>query len=483
MATTHSALVRRELDAFRQALRPGGALAGHFDPGEVTVVRVPARLDVMGGIADYSGANVCQLPLAHGAVLGIQRRADGWVRVVSVGIERHGLRNDFALPLEGFARRGRLRSYDEMRRLLSADASRCWAAYILGSLFVLLKEKRLNGLSHGFNIGLVSGVPMNVGIGSSATVEVATLYAIDRLLGLALDPLHLARLGQMAENRVVGAPCGIMDQIAVACGRRGRLLHILCQPGRVVGEVALPSFCEVAGVNSHVRHSVGGERYTATRVATFMGRRVIFERIRRRGGTARGEEPFGGYLCNISPEAYRLVYRRWLPQRLSGAQFLRRHETTEDPVAPVDPKRIYRVESRTSHPIHENARVLEFLRCLDNARLSGDRRFLVRAGELMYASHWSYALKCGQSCPETDFLVRTARRLGPKRGIYGAKITGGGSGGTVAVLGEKGKLGEALRELLGAYREAWNIRAQVFRGSSPGACQLGTLAVPVPPGG
>ena len=471
--------VQRELDAYREALRVGGSLAGHFDPGELTAVRVPARLDVMGGIADYSGANVCQFPLAHGAVLGIQPRADRWIRVLSAGIERHGLVNRFSLHVGDFRRGKQLRSYDEMRQLLAADAKRSWAAYVVGAIFVLLKEKRLPRLSRGFNIGLLSHVPMNVGIGSSATVEVATLYAVDRVLGLDLDPLELARLGQVAEHRVVGAPCGIMDQIATACGHAGRLLHILCQPGQVVGDLAVPDFCELAGINSHVRHSVGGEKYTTTRVATFMGRRILFERIRKTARLGDGQAPFGGYLCNIAPEDFRVVYRHWLPRRLTGAAFLKRYGTTEDPVAPVDPKAAYQVASRTSHPIHENQRVLEFIRCLENARLSGDRRFLVRAGQLMYASHWSYARKCAQSCREVDFLVKAARRMGPEEGVYGAKITGGGSGGTVALLGEKGKLRAAVRKLTAAYRQVWGIRADVFLGSSPGACEFGSLRLGV----
>jgi L-arabinokinase len=318
-----------------------------------------------------------------------------------------------------------------------------------------------------------------VGIASSATVEVSVLHGLDQLLGLGLEGVDLGRLGQMAENRVVGAPCGIMDQLAVACGSAGRLLHILCQPDIVCGEVETPESVEFAGVNSHVKHSVGGAKYTETRVATFMGRKIIFDRLRRAGGLDRGEVLFGGYLCNIEAQDYAALYRRWLPRRMTGAAFLKKHGTTEDPVAPVDPDKTYCVESRASHPIFETARVRAFISRLYNARLTGDPRFLVQAGELMYASHWSYARRCGQSCREIDFLVSLARRMGAARGIYGAKITGGGSGGVVAVMGDKARLSAALAEIVGRYEREFGIRGQVFMGSSPGARQFRRLKIQV----
>lgn len=468
-----------ELDAFRKALSNratrGGELATLFDKGPITVVRVPARLDVMGGIADYSGANVSEYPLAHGAVLGIQKRRDRWIRVVSVGIEKHNLANDFAINMEGFYSGSRVRAYEKMRQLFERDVARSWAAYVVGAVFVLLKEKKVRRLGHGFNIGLVSHVPMNVGIGSSATVEMAALYAVDQLLGLRIDQLELARLGQTAENRVVGAPCGLMDQITVTCGRQDQLLHILCQPDILCGAVDVPEFCEFAGINSMVKHSVGGARYTDVRVATFMGRRIIFDRLRRIDRLKRNEQPFGGYLCNITPSDYANVYAKWLPKRITGAEFLKKHKTTDDPAAAINPKKAYLVESRTSHPIYETWRVTQFIGRLNQARITGDRRFLIEAGKLMYASHWSYARKCGLSCKEVDFLVRTVRRMGVRAGLYGAKITGGGSGGTVAVMGEKGKLKPAIKRIVAAYQEAYGHKADVFTGSSPGAYEFGSV--------
>src|SRR2546429_255232 len=80
-----------------------------------------------------------------------------------------------------------------------------------GCIFTLLKEESIH-LPYGFSMLLLSAVPMNVGIGSSAAVEIGTLSCLNAYLGLKLSGGRIAQLGQMAENHVVGAPCGIMDQ-------------------------------------------------------------------------------------------------------------------------------------------------------------------------------------------------------------------------------------------------------------------------------
>ena len=138
-------------------------------------------------------------------------------------------------------------------------------------------------LPYGFNLLLLSAVPMNVGIGSSAAVEIGTLSCLNAYLGLKISPSRIARLGQMAENHVVGAPCGIMDQIAITSGRQGCLTHILCRPGEVKGEVQIPPGTGFVGINSMVRHSVAGSPYSDTRIGAFMGKKIIND-IRARTG-------------------------------------------------------------------------------------------------------------------------------------------------------------------------------------------------------
>jgi L-arabinokinase len=99
-------------------------------------------------------------------------------------------------------------------------------------------------------------------------------------------------------------------------------------------------------------------------------------------------------------------------------------------------------------------------------------------GELMYASHASYSA-CGLGSDGTDRLVELVREAGSTAGLYGAKITGGGSGGTVAVLG-RSDAGPALAQVAARYAEECGRGGYVFRGSSPGACQFGVTLIERP---
>lgn len=209
-------------------------LAGFFSAGELWVSRVPARLDVMGGIADYSGANVCEAVLGRGILMALQPRNDRTLRIRTLQAGQRNLPVETRIPLDYFAAGDSLAEYTDVRALCRVNPLVNWAAYIGGSIFTLLKEEPVQ-LPFGFSMLLLSAVPMNVGIGSSAAVEIGALSCLNAYLGIQLDPARMARLGQMAENHVVGAPCGIMDQISVTSGREGPLTHILCLPARSWG--------------------------------------------------------------------------------------------------------------------------------------------------------------------------------------------------------------------------------------------------------
>src|SRR5437764_244523 len=123
---------------------------------------------------------------------------------------------------------------------------------------------------------------------------------------------------------------------------------------------------------------------------------------------------------------------------MSGQKFLDNHKGITDTVTSVDPSVEYPVLAATRHPIHEHARVNSFAAILKSWKGDEQARKL---GELMYESHESYSI-CGLASNGTDALVALVRASAGDD-LYGAKITGGGSGGTVAVLGRRGA-GEAV---------------------------------------
>src|SRR4029077_18550232 len=108
----------------------------------------------------------------------------------------------------------------EARLRLSRDPERAWAAHVAGALVVLQHEHR-HRPRHGLKVLLRSSVPIGKGVSSSAALEVAAFDALASVAGLEIYDRALALMAQKVENLVVGAPCGVMDQMTAACGRRG----------------------------------------------------------------------------------------------------------------------------------------------------------------------------------------------------------------------------------------------------------------------
>jgi L-arabinokinase len=132
------------------------------------------------------------------------------------------------------------------------------------------------------------------------------------------------------------------------------------------------------------------------------------------------------------------------------------------------------VRAAAEHPILEHERVRRFRTLLVEGAATEEAR--AELGQLMYESHASYSA-CGLGSDGTDRLVALCRAAGPAGGIYGAKITGGGSGGTVAVLAAAGRR-DAVEAIARQYQQETNREASIFAGSSSGARAFGvqTLA-------
>jgi|GEM_PF-56598 len=437
----------------------------------VVISRAPARLDVMGGIADYSGAIVLEGTLAEATICGVQLRDDQTVRIVSSANDPHGgAERDVTVPLNVLfpARTGS--PFARVRSEFPKSSPRHWASYGLGAYTVLMAEHVVGSFPCGATIVVHSNVPLGAGVSSSAALEVAVMKALSHSYGFPMAGIPLASLCQKVENYVVGAPCGIMDQVTSVLGREDEFLCLKCQPHDVQGFVRLPKGVRVVGLNSDVKHSVGGERYTSARVGAFMGQRIIQEVGLREAGV----DPTGGYLANISVADFRKKWARHLPPKMAGAEFLESYHRTNDPVAPVAPQTEYMVRSRAAHPVYENDRVQRFISLMKTATDSGEKAPLIAAGKLMYASHWSYGQRCGLGSRETNTLVSLVRQRGVSEGFFGAKITGGGSGGTVAILCRR-DTDTALESIAERYHEISGRSPQLFLRSGPGADQWGVI--------
>jgi L-arabinokinase len=455
---------------------------GAASSGAVRVSRAPGRLDVMGGIADYTGSLVCEATLDRAAAVALAPRGDRDLQVFSFNLFDEHQPFTLRIPLEALASR----SAEQLRAEFNQPGRR-WAAYLAGCLFVLHEAGLidLHDPAHtGLDLALYSTVPLGAGVSSSAAIEVATMMNLRDHFGIAgkLDAMRLASLCQRVENQVVGAPCGIMDQVTCTAGRAGALLKLLCQPHEIQGFLELPQDVRVIGINTQVRHSVGSGQYGRTRCAAFMGHKIILakmEEIGRAAGMRMVADPTGGYLANLPLDDYKKYFRTFLPVTMKGSKFLAQFGPTSDTATSVDPDADYPVQSATDHHVHEPQRVRNFVQFLETAATlpphSAERsRTLDKAGHLMYGSNVSYTRDALLGAPEADLLVDLVRKH-ERGGLYGAKITGGGCGGTVAVLANQSPQADAaIATIVQAYQEQTGKTADIFWGSSSGAWNVGT---------
>jgi galactokinase len=459
-------------------------LSAEFDFNKpIRFSRAPGRLDVMGGIADYTGSLVCELTLDRAAAVMLQDRNDREIQIFSFNLfdEHHPF--TFRMPLAGLAKS----TSEELQKEFAAPG-RKWAGYIAGCLFVL-HERKLIDLAkiNGLNLALLSTVPLGAGVSSSAAIEVATMMNLIEHFNLRakIDPMHLAEMCQSVENRIVCAPCGIMDQVTSCYGEAGAFLRMVCQPHELQAPLFLPAGFRVVGINSNVKHSVGGGMYGKTRCAAFMGHSMILAKMREMGKSSGKElsgDPMRGYLANLDPDDYKKFFRPNLPLKMRGDEFLSQFGPTIDKATRVDPNVEYHVQQATDHHVLEARRVKQFCEFVQQAGAlapGDEKRFIMmdKAGHLMYASHLSYTNDAMLGADECDLLVDLARHRA-KKGIYGAKITGGGSGGTVAILCEiNDRADAAIAEIMREYESKTGHKPEAFLGSSPGAWHVGTAMI------
>ncbi|MFJ4503221.1 galactokinase [Streptomyces sp. NPDC088864] len=275
-----------------------------------------------------------------------------------------------------------------------------WAAYPAGVVWAL---REAGHPVTGADIQLTSTVPTGAGLSSSAALEVVTALALNDLFGLGLDPAALAVLAQRAENAFVGVPCGVMDQMASACCTEGHALHL---DTRDLGRRQVPFDLAAHGlrllvVDTRVKHALGDGAYAERRAGCEEGARLLGLRTLR-------ELPYGELPAALD--------------RLAGAG------ADESVVRYV------------RHVVGDNRRVEQVIALLD----AGDVR---AAGPVLTAGHVSLRDDLRVSCPELDLVVETANAAG----ALGARMTGGGFGGSAVVLVEEA----AADAVTGAVRDAF----------------------------
>lgn len=264
---------------------------------------------------------------------------------------------------------------------LSPDRLRGWAAYPLGVAWALAQHGADLTAAVGVNLYFESDVPVGAGLSSSAAIESAVAVALNETWGLGFDRQTLAKVGQLAENKAVGAPTGIMDQSASLLGREDHAVFLDC---RSLDSELVPLGLAQAGlelliIDTGVKHSHATGGYGERRAS-----------------------------CEAGAKALEVASLRDLTlDDLPRAQNLLDDVTFR----------------RVRHVITENQRVLE---TVERLRDAGP----LAIGELLDASHASMRDDFEISVPELDLAVDTAKAAG----AVGARMTGGGFGGAAIAL-------------------------------------------------
>lgn len=362
----------------------------------------PGRLDFLGGVADYSGSLVLEMPLSVTTRVTVTETAAPDLVFHSTGQE------SCTLPW----------GTDPQ------DVPK-WVRYPYGCLCLFSKSQRWRPQG-GLVFRISSKVPESMGVSSSAALEVATLRALEKLSGKPFSGTKLAKLAQRAENEIVGAPCGLMDQLASAYGVRGALLPILCRPDQLGDPVKLPNGIIAVGWPSGVKHAVSDSPYATARAGAFMGKKLI----------EMGTDRKLAHATVLSPSEVRSLSKDILPETITGRAFKQRCGGVDDALSNIESTRRYAVRASVSFPVEESYRSELAVALLRGMSKSNQEPSLSAMGELLYQSHAGYS-SIGLGCPETDQMVEGVRALGVKKGFYGARVSGGGSGGTVVVLLKK----------------------------------------------
>ena len=342
----------------------------------------PGRINLIGEHIDYNGGHVLPLAIPRRTFVEVRLRADRHVHAFSASVDEE-LR-------EATYERG-------------AEApGRGWIDYVQGLTHVLDRE------GHdvpGFELHVTSELPVGSGLASSAALEIAVLRALRSVCGLPLDDVALARIAHLAETEFVGAPVGIMDQMASSLASEDAALFLDTKT-RTFTRTPLPRDVEIALIDSGVAHRHASGEYRSRR-----------EECQRAAA-----------LLNVS-----LLCDMPLGD-------LRRAEQLPPPL-----------NRRVRHVLTEEARVLAAV----EAMKAGASEQL---GRLFVESHVSMRDDYEVSVFEVDILVDAAVR---DPDALGARMTGGGFGGAVIILCRRTKAAAVASNVLASHRAAGQTASRI----------------------
>ena len=346
-----------------------------FGHPPTTVASAPGRVNLIGEHTDYNGGFVLPMAIPQRTWVALSRTGDDRVRAASTNLGEGSPLREYRLGKESRTER--------------------WIDYVQGCTQALALDGHEIA---GFNLAVASDVPLGSGLSSSAAIEVALMRGLRELFGLELSDVRLAQLGQRAENDFVGAPVGLMDQMAASLADDHTALFLDTRTLQFE-TVRLPAAAALVVINSGVSHSHASGDYRT--------RRAECERAVDLLGVDQLRDLGVGELARAAG----------LPEPLNR---------------------------RARHVITENQRVQDAVAAMK----AGDVQQL---GRLFDESHASQRDDYEVSVPQVDLLVELTRA---EAGAFGARLTGGGFGGSIVGLVRP----DSARDISQRVAEAYQLR-------------------------
>lgn len=352
----------------------------------------PGRINLIGEHIDYNGGLVFPCPITYGTYALVSKREDTKVCAYSMNFEDLGI-IEFSL--------------DD----LTYTKAHNWVNYIKGVVKFLLEDNP--SITHGLNIVVYGNIPNGAGLSSSASLEMLAVTLFKETFKLSISPQEAALLGKRVENHYIGVNSGIMDQFAIALGKKDKAILLNCDTLEFEYADFILEKHSIVIMNTNKRRELADSKYNERRSECDSALAKLQTRFKI------------NHLCDLSLELLATC--------------------PEDLLTPIEMQ-------RTRHAISENERVKSAATALSE----GD---LVTFGKLLNASHISLRDDYAVTGIELDTLVAAAWE---QEGVLGARMTGAGFGGCSLALVENDKVDIFIENVQKIYRETIGYDASFY---------------------
>ena len=363
----------------------------------------PGRVNLIGEHTDYNGGNVFPCAIDKGTYGLVKKRNDRRFRMYS----------------ENFADLGVMEfTLDE----LTNDKKHDWANYPKGVIKMFLEAGQK--IDSGFDIFFSGNIPNGAGLSSSASIEMLTAIVLKDLFNLSIDPVEMAQLGKKTENLFIGVNSGIMDQFAVAMGKKDNAILLDCNTLKYDYVPVVLQDGVIVIANTNKRRGLADSKYNERRAE-----------------------------CD---EALAELQTK-LPIKALGELSIEQFEANKDLIkSPIRQK-------RAKHAVYENQRTLKAQKELSAGNLA-------EFGKLMNQSHISLRDDYEVTGVELDTLAALAWE---QPGVVGSRMTGAGFGGCTVSIVKKDKVDDFIKNVGEAYKNKIGYAADFYIASvSDGAKKL-----------